>query len=120
MPSVLRRYTIHNAGSRPDSHDLVGCQIAQNDNNTYDFIAPGQGVVASTLNTPPIQFTFANFKGWDWNIRVRSSTPTIMTGVWSNNDPNNVSPADDGDSWTASGTGVGEPGEDEARAASAK
>ena len=120
MPTVLRRYTINNAGSRPDSPDLVGCQIVQNDNNTYDFIAPREGVLASTLNNPPIEFTFPNFKGWDWIIRVTSVTPTTMTGVWSNDDPNDVSPADESDSWTASGTGVGEPDEDEARAASAK
>ena len=117
MPNVLRRYTINNAGSRPDSHNLVGCQIVQNDNNTYDFIAPG--VMAFEFDNPPIRFTFA-FRGWNWVVRLMSQTPTTVSGNWSNNNPNNVSPADEGDSWTASGTGVPEPCEDEGRAASAK
>ena len=117
-----RRYTINNAGSRRDSADLVGCQIVQRDDeNVYDFLAKsGGGVLASSLNTVPVSFTFSNYMGWNWVVVVWSTSATQMSGTWSNNDPNDVSPAEESDSWTASGTGVGEPGEDEARAASAK
>lgn len=116
-----RRYTINNAGSRPDSADLVGCQIVKRDGEeVYDFLSKsGGGVLASSLNTPPLMFTFSNYMGWDWVVRVTSSSATQMSGTWSNDDPNNVSPEQESDSWTATGTGVGEPGEDEARAASA-
>ena len=115
---MSRKYKITNAGNQTDSTDLVDCHIEEKrDGSGYELVA--KRVVLATTNgtTPPFTFSFDNYDGWNWTVTVDQITPSGMSGSWSNND-NDLS--DQIDTWTASGTGTGEPGEEEAQAASAK
>jgi hypothetical protein len=119
-----RTYTITEAGGKPDSGDLVGLMIEEFDHG-FQLVDPQNGRQLSPSHrvniagAPLYTFELKNFKGWDWTLSVELASIKEMHGQWTNT--NNKSPDQESDSWTASGIGAGtEPGEDEARAASAK
>jgi hypothetical protein len=112
-----RKYKITNAGNQSDSPDLVDCYIEEKkDGDGYELVAKRLVLATTNSTTPPFTFSFNNYEGWNWNVTVDAISPSQMSGVWNNTD----NPEAEGDSWTAAGTTTGDPGDDEARAASAK
>ena len=120
---MSRKYTIDKAGEKPDSHDIEGLAIEETADG-FELVVPRQVLAkASLINTEPgkpmITFKFSGYKGWDWTVKVDGISATRMHGTWKNNDKHNVGPTNEEDSWTATGTGTGEPGDEDAKAASA-
>jgi hypothetical protein len=115
-----KKYTIPNngAGTQKDSPDLVGCQIEDNGDGTFNFL-DSQGNQKGTGTSLPFSINVTNLDGFNWTLFVRSKSPSTMSGNWTNTDGNDVSPTNEGDSWTATATGPEEEDADEARAASA-
>ena len=114
-----KKYKITNAGSQTDSPDLVDCHIEENAAGTgYELVAKRFVLATSTTLTPPFTFTFQNYEGWNWNVTVTSITASSMGGNWTNNDGPPIRA--EGDSWTASGSGTGGDGDEEAKSAAAK
>jgi hypothetical protein len=136
---MLKIFRIVNTGSKriKKGHDLFGLLIMQTDTGFY-LVAPESGdELAKTkflnISGPPF-FSFDDFnhKGNQWNLIVDQALPDIqnpetLKGAWqSPPGVTHVGPAQDEDSWTASSTGKGVPGDedqdedqDDARAASA-
>ena len=112
-----KKFKITNAGSSPDSPDLVDCHIEETDNG-YELVAKRVVLASTTSTTPPFSFPSFIYEGWTWTLGVSTADANSMSGGWSNNDDDNSGPAGDQDSWTAAGTGAGEP-DDESRSASA-
>src|SRR5260370_15301218 len=108
-----KKFKITSAGSSPDSPDLVDCNIEETDNG-YELVAKRVVLASTTSTTPPFSFPSFNYEGWTWTLSVSTADSNSMGGGWSNNDES----AGDQDSWTASGTGAGDP-DDEASSASA-
>ena|SRR5258708_5895711 len=108
-----KKYKITNAGSIADSPDLVGCEIEQTDSG-YELVAKRVVLASTTSTTPPFDFQFSNYEGWNWTLSVTAESQNSMSGSWSNND----NPTGAQDTWTAQGSGTGEPDE-EAECASA-
>lgn len=119
---MAQKFSIFDAGSKRDSHDLVGLEIEQTEDG-YELVVPRRVLAKSSLfsmdKKPLISFHFKDFHGFDWTLNVDSATPSRMSGSWHNNDPHDTDPAEESDSWTAAGTGTS-TGDDEAHAASAK
>jgi hypothetical protein len=109
-----KKYKITNAGSNPDSQDLVDCHIEETDSG-YELVAKRVVLASTTSTTPPFDFQFSNYEGWNWTLSVNNEGANSMSGSWSNNDSG---PTGAQDSWTAQGSGTGEP-DDEAECASA-
>ena len=124
-------YKITYAGTQPRSHDLMGLLIIQSDAGIFlvdSESSPEKAprVLANGLvgiDGPPFFQFNMHFKELHWTINVNNTSSTELTGRWSNKKHQTPKPPDEDDNWTAkgTGTGAGEPGEDdEARAASAK
>jgi hypothetical protein len=116
-----KKYKITNAGSQTDSPDLVDCHIEEKADGTgYELVAKRVVLATSNTLTPPFTFTFPSYLGaTGWSVTVDPPiTQTSMGGTWSNLD--HVSITGEGDSWTASGSGTEDPGDDEAKSAAAK
>jgi hypothetical protein len=111
-----KKFKITNAGSRPDSPDLVDCEIEQTDTG-YELVAKRVVLASTPSTTPPFSFPSFDYEGWTWTLSVATASNS-MTGGWSNNDPRDSNPEGDEDTWTAAGTGTGDP-DDEACSASA-
>jgi hypothetical protein len=110
--------------NRTDSQDLLGLLIAVTD-QAYFLIDPrymlDEPIIlahASKKEKLPY-FHFDNFKESPWTLTIdpASVTPDKISGTWSNKE---TGPAMDDDTWVATGSGIGVPDGDEARAASAK
>jgi hypothetical protein len=112
-----KKFKITNAGSSPDSQDLVDCHIEETDNG-YELVAKRVVLASTTSTTPPFDFPSFSYEGWVWTMSVSAADANSMSGGWSNNDSDDSSPAGDEDTWTAQGSGAGEP-DDEAERASA-
>jgi hypothetical protein len=117
---MQRIYKIVYAGTGPSSADLVGLHL-QETTDGFELIDPPRRILAQAnfINSalePLLTFHITNFKTSNWTLHVDSVSPLEMSGTWSNTRESES----DSDSWTASGTGLGAPGDDEARAASAK
>ncbi len=110
-----KKFKITNAGSSPDSPDLVDCHIEETDNG-YELVAKRVVLASTTSTTPPFSFPSFDYEGWTWTLGVSTADSNSMSGGWSNNDD----PAGGEDSWTAQGAGSGDPEDAEARSASAK
>ena len=111
-----KKFKISNAGSKPDSADLVDCHIEETDNG-YELVAKRVVLASTTSTTPPFSFPCFEYEGWNWTISVSAASQSAMSGGWLNTDPNDSSPTGEEDNWTAQGTGTG-AGDDEALAAS--
>jgi hypothetical protein len=119
---MLKVFKIMKAGEKPESPDLVGLLIAQTAEGYY-LVAPGTScdapkVLAHSIllqipKKPLIMFHF-HYLDTKWTLSVDQASEFEMNGTWQT--PEGEAPQDE-DSWTASGSGVGVPGEDEARAA---
>jgi hypothetical protein len=112
-----KKFKITNAGSSPDSPDLVDCHIEETDNG-YELVAKRVVLASTTSTTPPFTFPSFDYEGWTWTLGVGSADSNSMGGGWSNNDTADSDPTGDEDTWTATGTGAGDP-DDEACSASA-
>src|ERR1700694_537458 len=108
-----KKFKITNAGSRPDSPDLVDCEIEQTDTG-YELVAKRVVLASTTSTTPPFSFPSFDYEGWTWTLSVTTAASNSMGGGWSNNDDRDSDPAGDQDSWTAAGTGTGDPDDDDA------
>lgn len=121
---MLKVFKIMNAGEKPLSPDLVGLLIEQTAEGYY-LVAPGtscdpprvlaHGTLFQISKKPLISFKFHYLKT-KWTLSVDHASEFEMSGTWQT--PDQDGPLDE-DSWTASGSGVSVPGDDEARAASA-
>ncbi len=112
-----KKYKITNAGSIADSPDLVGCEIEQTDSG-YELVGKRVVLASTTSTTPPFDFQFSNYEGWNWTLSVINADANSMSGGWTNNDNGDSSPTGAQDSWTAQGSGTSDP-DDEAECASA-
>ena len=120
---MSKKFQIFEAGDKTDSHDLVGLEIEETADG-YQLVVPRQVLATASLvrvepGKPLLTFRFRNYKGWDWEVKVDSSSEERMQGTWKNNDDKHVNPTEEGDSWTASGTGA-DPTDADARAAYGK
>jgi len=117
-----KTYNIVAAGDKKDSHDLTGLQIEETDEG-YELVVPRRVLAKAAYSSHPggplFQFKFDDFHRWNWTLSVLQASESEMSGVWGNTN-REEGPSQEGDSWTATGTTTGDPGEDEARAASAK
>lgn len=121
---MLKIYRITNAGKSKDSPDLVGLLIAETVDGFY-LVSPGEGheqprilarsALFDIFKKPLVTFKF-HYMDFRWTLNINGASDTEMHGIWINND---ISEEEE-DSWTATGAGAGEPGEDEARAAYGK
>jgi hypothetical protein len=116
------KYTIHHAGFKSDSHDLLGLEIEQTADG-FVLVAPRRELSAVSLvnlhGKPIMKFHVKDFQGLDWTIFVDQMSPSEMKGTWCNGKDCLPGATAEADSWTASGSGAGEPGDDEAQSASA-
>lgn len=118
---MAKKYKITYAGTQSDSPDLVDCHIEENAAGTgYELVA--KRVVLATVNTttPPFTFTFPQYLGaTGWSVTVDAPiTNSSMSGTWLNAENEPI--RGEGDSWTASGSGADDTGDDEAKSAAAK
>jgi hypothetical protein len=122
---MLRIYKITHTSGKDHARDLLGLFIVQSSDGFY-VIAPEPEhkapriLAESTLfkipGKPPLmKFKFKHDK-WDWDLEVDEASPFVMRGTWSNP----ATPREEPDTWVASGTGAGDPVEEEAQAAAAK
>ena len=110
---MAKTYTINNAGSQSDSPDLVNCKIVEIEG--YQLQKSDGTPLANSLSRQlPVTFSFNNYDDYNWTLTISDKQGLNMSGTWTNTDD----PADETDSWTATGTG-GDEGADEAKAASA-
>jgi hypothetical protein len=112
-----KKFKITNAGSSPDSPDLVDCHIEETDSG-YELVAKRVVLASTTSTTPPFEFPVFSYEDWNWTLSVNNEGANSMSGSWSNNDNADHGPTGAQDSWTAQGSGTGEP-DDEAECASA-
>jgi hypothetical protein len=112
-----KKFKITNAGNSPDSPDLVDCYIEETDNG-YELVAKRLVLASTTSTVPPFTFPTFTYEGWQWALEVGSADSNTMRGGWVNSDTGGSGPKADEDTWTASGTGTGDP-DDEACSASA-
>jgi hypothetical protein len=112
-----KKFKITNAGTSPDSPDLVDCHIEETDDG-YELVAKRLVLASTTSTIPPFNFPTFKYEDWHWTLEVDSANSTSMRGRWSNTDLAGQGPEGDEDTWTASGTGAGDP-DDEACSASA-
>ena len=120
-------YKITDAGSKPDSHDLVGLLIVETGEGFF-LVDPDQKNEAPrilsnalfTIKQPPIGEFNMHFKELHWTININASSPGELNGHWTNKKHPRPSPPEEEDNWTAKGTGsgAGAGDDDEARAAS--
>lgn len=119
MPS---KYTIHHAGSKSVSHDLLGLEIEQTADG-FVLVAPRRELSAVSLvnlhGKPLMKFHVKDFQGFEWTIFVNQMSPSELRGTWCNGKDCVPGLGDEADSWTASGSGAGEPGDDEPQSKSA-
>jgi hypothetical protein len=99
----------------------MGLRIRQTADGFELVDPPGRQLATSSFENAPdaplFNFHFKDFKRFDWTLFVDSVSRFEMRGTWFNS----KDIVEESDSWTASGTGADQPGdEDEARAASAK
>ena len=98
-------WIITGTGGGNDGSILMNCRIVGTSTG-YDFCSPqpnSQVLASSTSTSPPINFTFNNYQGWNWTVTIDSLTPR-PSGSWSNNDTASL----EGEVGTWN-TGVGEP-----------
>jgi hypothetical protein len=116
-----KKYKITNAGSQLDSPDLIDCHIEENAAGTgYELVAKRVVLATSNTLTPPFTFSFPSYlNGTNWTVTVDAPiSQTSMSGTWTN--ANTPAITEEADSWTASGSGTGDPDGDEAKSAAAK
>ena len=117
---MQRIFTITHAGDKPDSGHLVGLEIQQTDDGFKLVDPPHKELAESKLvnvaGAPLLTFNVEKYHGQNWTIDVDGASATGMHGTWNNK----FGIAMENDSWTASGTGTGESGDREKRAASAR
>jgi len=112
-----RLFTIHHAGNKTTSKDLIGLQIHQTDDG-FEVIEPPRRKLANSklinvADAPLLSFTFKH-KREDWTLNVLSVSEIEMKGKWTNGFEQ------ESDNWTATGSGAGEEtGKEDARSASA-
>ena len=116
-----KKYKITNAGSQLDSPDLIDCHIEENAAGTgYELVAKRVVLATSNTLTPPFTFSFPSYlNGTNWTVTVDAPiTQTSMSGTWTN--ANTPEITGEADSWTASGSGADDTGDEEGKSAAAK
>ena len=120
---MSNKFTIFNAGKKPDSADLIGLEIEETDDG-YLLVAPRRELAHVRLvnmhGKPIMKFHVKKFQGSDWTLAVDTATASEMTGTWCNGFDCVPGESEEADSWTASGAGTGDPGDEESHAAYAK
>lgn len=118
---MAQKFNIFEAGDKRDSFDLIGLEIEQTAEG-YQLVSPRRVLATASMfsmdKKPLLRFHFDNFNGFTWTVDVDHADALQMSGSWKNNDKNDPGSADEGDSWTASGTGT--EADEEAYGASAK
>jgi hypothetical protein len=118
----MSKYTIEKAGHKPDSHDLLGLEIEETPDG-FALVAPRRELSHVSLinlhGKPIMKFHVKDFHGSDWTLFVDQLSSSEMQGTWCNGKDCVPGSTAEADSWTASGSGTGEPGDDEAQSASA-
>ena len=119
---MTKKYTIHHAGTKPDSFDLLGLEIEEVPDG-FILVAPRRELSQVSLvnlhGKSLMKFHVKDFQGFDWTLFVDEMNPAKMKGTWCNGDDCVPGSSAESDSWTASGSGAGEPGDDETQSASA-
>ena len=119
---MFKKYTIQKAGNKHDSGDLLGLEIEQTDDG-YILVSPRRELSQVSLvnldGKALMKFHVVDFQGHDWTLFVDDASPLEMSGRWCNGKDCRPGSTADADSWTASGSGTGDPGDDEAKSASA-
>jgi len=127
---LFRVFKITDAGTKPNSRDLMGLLIIQSDNGIFlvDAESGPQSaprVLADGLvntDAPPFfEFNMQDFKGHPWTINCDTKSADLIGGRWHNKKGSPHIEPDEEDNWTAkgAGSGTGTGDDDEARAASA-
>ena len=118
---MAQKFSIFEAGDKRDSFDLIGLEIEQTEDG-YQLVQPRRVLATASLvsmdKKPLLSFHFKNFNGFTWTVDVDSVDASRMKGSWKNSDKTDPSTPEEGDSWTASGTGT--EADEESYAASAK
>lgn len=116
------KYTINHAGNKHDSSDLVGLEIEQTQ-DAFVLVSPRRELSQVSLvrisGEPIMKFHVKDFAGHNWTLFVDEASPSEMRGRWCNGDDCSPGSTAEADSWTASGSGTGDTGDDEAQSASA-
>lgn len=119
---MFTKYTINHAGTQHDSLDLVGLEIEQTADG-FELVAPRRVLSKVSLinldGMALMKFHVKDFAGHNWTLFVDSASPSEMKGRWCNGEDCRPGSTADADSWTASGSGTGDTGDDKAQSASA-
>jgi hypothetical protein len=124
----MRIFKITSAGPKPDGKDLLGLLIIQSSEGFF-VVNPEPGLetprilaeselVHITGKPPRVKFKFRH-DHLNWDLDVDEALEFKMSGRWHNPHKPGEKPQEP-DTWLASGTGMGVPGEEEAQAAAAK